>query len=65
HPDPLRPGPLPPGAFPPSALPPDALRSGGRGLALVAALADRWDCVPHPPSGKTVRAVLTSPAAGA
>ncbi|MCP9956794.1 ATP-binding protein [Streptomyces sudanensis] len=60
HPDPLRPGPLPPGT-----LPPDALRSGGRGLALVAALADRWDCVPHPPSGKTVRAVLTSPAAGA
>lgn len=36
----------------------DALRTGGRGLALVTALADRWDCVPHPPSGKTVRAEL-------
>ncbi|MEU9168879.1 ATP-binding protein [Streptomyces sp. NPDC048420] len=40
---------------------PDALRPGGRGLALVAALADRWDCIPHPPGGKTVRAVLTTP----
>lgn len=37
----------------------DALRSGGRGLVLVAALADRWECVPHPPGGKTVRAVLS------
>ncbi|WP_326791591.1 ATP-binding protein [Streptomyces sp. NBC_00841] len=37
----------------------DLLRPGGRGLALVAALADHWDCVPHPPSGKTVRAELT------
>jgi anti-sigma regulatory factor (Ser/Thr protein kinase) len=40
---------------------PDALRPGGRGLALVAALADHWDCVPHPPGGKTVRAVLSAP----
>jgi anti-sigma regulatory factor (Ser/Thr protein kinase) len=39
---------------------PDVLRPGGRGLALVAALADRWDCIPHPPGGKTVRAVLTT-----
>ncbi|GAA1424943.1 ATP-binding protein [Streptomyces thermospinosisporus] len=38
----------------------DALRSGGRGLALVAALADHWDCVPFPPVGKTVRAVLST-----
>ncbi len=37
---------------------PGTLRTGGRGLALVAALADHWDCVPYPPSGKTVRAVL-------
>ncbi|MGW3732972.1 ATP-binding protein [Streptomyces sp. NPDC005148] len=38
-----------------------ALRPGGRGLALVAALTDHWDTVPHPPGGKTVRAVLTTP----
>ncbi|SEQ90440.1 ATP-binding protein [Streptomyces radiopugnans] len=43
----------------------DPLRTGGHGLTLVTALADHWDCVPHPPGGKTVRAVLTSPAAGA
>ncbi|WP_432057852.1 ATP-binding protein [Streptomyces sp. bgisy022] len=36
----------------------DPLSTTGRGLALVAALADRWDCVPYPPSGKTVRAEL-------
>ncbi|GHF83971.1 ATP-binding protein [Streptomyces thermodiastaticus] len=35
-----------------------ALTPGGRGLMLVEALADHWDCVPFPPSGKTVRAVL-------
>ncbi|GEC03696.1 hypothetical protein SSP24_13510 [Streptomyces spinoverrucosus] len=40
---------------------PDALRPGGRGLSLVTALADHWDCVPYPPSGKTVRAVLSRP----
>jgi anti-sigma regulatory factor (Ser/Thr protein kinase) len=33
-------------------------RTGGRGLLLVAALADHWETVPYPPSGKTVRAVL-------
>lgn len=27
-------------------------------MALVAALADRWERVPCPPSGKTVQAVL-------
>ncbi|MGW0136176.1 ATP-binding protein [Streptomyces sp. NPDC003299] len=37
---------------------PDGLRPGGRGLVLVTALADHWDCVPCPPGGKTVRAVL-------
>ncbi|WP_327188773.1 ATP-binding protein [Streptomyces xinghaiensis] len=41
---------------------PDALSTGGRGLVLVAALADHWETVPHPPSGKTVRAVLLTPA---
>ncbi|MFF3717526.1 hypothetical protein [Streptomyces prasinus] len=40
---------------------PDALQTGDRGLALLAALADHWDCVPHPPGGKAVRAVLTTP----
>jgi anti-sigma regulatory factor (Ser/Thr protein kinase) len=50
---------------PPADAEPEALCPGGRGLALVAALADHWDCVPHPPSGKTVRAVLTAPAAEA
>lgn len=34
---------------------PGALRTGGHGLTLVAALCDHWDCVPCPPSGKTVR----------
>ncbi|MFF4396224.1 ATP-binding protein [Streptomyces sp. NPDC001480] len=43
------------------AAEPEALHLGGRGLALVTALADRWDCVPYPPSGKTVRAVLRTP----
>ncbi|MFF3934179.1 ATP-binding protein [Streptomyces hirsutus] len=43
---------------------PGALPLGGRGLALVTALADHWDCVPCPPGGKTVRAVLTTPAGG-
>jgi len=41
---------------------PDALRPGGRGLSLVTALADHWDTVPYPPSGKTVRAVLSTSA---
>jgi anti-sigma regulatory factor (Ser/Thr protein kinase) len=47
--------------IPPAPAAPDALRPDGRGLSLVAALADHWDTVPLPPSGKTVRAVLTAP----
>lgn len=43
---------------PPTDAALDPLRPGGRGLSLVAALADRWDTVPYPPSGKTVRAEL-------
>ncbi|MFJ9426533.1 ATP-binding protein [Streptomyces sp. NPDC101249] len=39
-----------------------ALHTDGRGLALVAAIADRWETLPHPPSGKTVRAELVGPA---
>ncbi|MGW7466022.1 ATP-binding protein [Streptomyces xantholiticus] len=42
-----------------SAADADELRPGGRGLTLVAALANHWECVPYPPSGKTVRAELT------
>ncbi|MFF8282027.1 ATP-binding protein [Streptomyces albus] len=49
----------------PQAPPPQAAsgvpRTSGYGLSLVAALADHWDTVPHPPSGKTVRAVLCAP----
>ncbi|GAA3305555.1 ATP-binding protein [Streptomyces cinereospinus] len=44
----------------PADAAPDPLPTGGRGLTLVTALADHWDCVPHPPGGKTVRAVLTT-----
>jgi anti-sigma regulatory factor (Ser/Thr protein kinase) len=44
--------------LPPADAEPDALRPGGRGLVLVAALSDHWDCVPYPPGGKTVRAFL-------
>ena len=36
----------------------DPLGTTGRGLTLVTALADHWDCIPYPPSGKTVRADL-------
>ncbi|MEU3992341.1 ATP-binding protein [Streptomyces platensis] len=39
----------------------DTLHTCGRGLSLVATVADHWDCVPYPPSGKTVRAVLSTP----
>ncbi|MET8214298.1 ATP-binding protein [Streptomyces hirsutus] len=45
----------------PTDTAPDPLPTGGRGLTLVAALADHWDTVPYPPSGKTVRAVLSAP----
>ncbi|MET7291285.1 ATP-binding protein [Streptomyces griseoloalbus] len=47
----------------PTDAEPDELRTGGRGLTLVAALADHWDTVPYPPSGKTVRATLLDPGA--
>ncbi|MBK3597083.1 MULTISPECIES: ATP-binding protein [Streptomyces] len=43
---------------PPADTEPGAPHTGGRGLLLVAALTDHWDCVPHPPGGKTVRAEL-------
>ncbi|RZB15026.1 ATP-binding protein [Streptomyces sp. F001] len=50
------------GDFYPQILPAgaesDALRADGRGLSLVATLADHWDCVPYPSGGKTVRAEL-------
>ena len=39
---------------------PAPLGDGGRGLLLIAALADHLDCVPYPPSGKTVRAKLSA-----
>ncbi|MGA5897128.1 ATP-binding protein [Streptomyces venetus] len=43
----------------------DLRPTGGRGLTLFTALADHWDCVPSPPSGKTVQAVLSAPSAAA
>ncbi|MEU5520892.1 ATP-binding protein [Streptomyces sp. NPDC047860] len=49
----LRPLPLP------AATEVDPLSTTGRGLTLVTALANHWDCVPYPPSGKTVRAELS------
>ncbi|MEW2072080.1 ATP-binding protein [Streptomyces sp. NPDC013433] len=48
----------------PTDTAPDPLPTGGRGLTLITALADHWNCVPYPPSGKTVRAMLTAPVAG-
>ncbi|MET9823108.1 ATP-binding protein [Streptomyces sp. NPDC006349] len=51
-----------PQAGPTGATPEALLRAGGRGLALVDALADRWETLAFPPSGKTVRAELTGPA---
>ncbi|MES4887849.1 ATP-binding protein [Streptomyces sp. NPDC096012] len=43
------------------APPPDTHTDGesGRGLLLVAALADAWGCEPHHPGGKTVWAECT------
>ncbi|MFE1341447.1 ATP-binding protein [Streptomyces sp. NPDC058733] len=46
---------------PANALPEGALDADGRGLALVTAIADHWETLPYPPSGKTVRAELTGP----
>ncbi|MEU7027713.1 ATP-binding protein [Streptomyces sp. NPDC046275] len=40
-------------------VPPD--RDSGRGLLLVAALADRWGVEPYAPSGKTVWAEIGAP----
>ncbi|MFF9869952.1 ATP-binding protein [Streptomyces sp. NPDC013953] len=45
---------------PASAVPGAVLHAGGRGLSLVAAIADHWETLPHPPGGKTVRAELDS-----
>lgn len=45
---------------PTTAAHPEETESG-RGLLLVAALADRWGTEPHPPSGKTVWAELDCP----
>ena len=36
------------------------LSTGGRGLTLVTLLADRWETVQRPPSGKIVRAELAT-----
>ncbi|GGL39508.1 ATP-binding protein [Streptomyces anthocyanicus] len=47
-----------PQAGPVDATPEALLRTGGRGLALVDALTDRWETLAFPPSGKTVRAEL-------
>ena len=44
-------------------LPADS--ESGRGLPLVAALADCWGTAPYPPSGKTVWATLTVPGSAA
>ncbi|MFK4018276.1 ATP-binding protein [Streptomyces albogriseolus] len=39
----------------------DSARTGGRGLFLIEALADRWGCVPRPDGpGKTVWAEYTA-----
>ncbi|MEU5641921.1 ATP-binding protein [Streptomyces milbemycinicus] len=46
---------------PTNAVSDASLDTSGRGLSLVAAIADRWDTLPYPPSGKTVRAELRAP----
>ncbi|WP_327361413.1 ATP-binding protein [Streptomyces sp. NBC_01296] len=46
-------------------LPQHSEGESGRGLLLVAALADRWGVVPYPPSGKTVWAEAEIPSAHA
>ncbi|MEU0991518.1 ATP-binding protein [Streptomyces sp. NPDC005953] len=38
----------------PAPVDPEGLDEGGRGLLLIAALADRWGVVPLTPTGKTV-----------
>jgi anti-sigma regulatory factor (Ser/Thr protein kinase) len=42
----------------------EGVGEGGRGLVLVAALAENWGVRPHPPSGKTVWAYVSAPGAG-
>ncbi|MEW2624508.1 ATP-binding protein [Streptomyces sp. NPDC048106] len=42
--------------------PPPALAESGRGLFLVAALAEHWEVVDRDPPGKTVRALVAVPA---
>ncbi|WGP13333.1 ATP-binding protein [Streptomyces sp. SH5] len=48
-----------PPRLPAAGAGPEALPDGGRGLLLVAPLSGRWECVPYPPGGKTVRAELS------
>lgn len=47
--------------IPPAASAAATPAATGRGLLLVTALTDRWNTVPHPPSGKTVTEELSSP----
>ena len=44
---------------PPPAADADGDDESGRGLLLVASLADAWGCEPYPPGGKTVWAQCT------
>lgn len=46
-------------AIPVTAPDADADDESGRGLLLVASLADAWGCEPYPPGGKTVWAECT------
>ncbi|MEU6536689.1 ATP-binding protein [Streptomyces sp. NPDC047000] len=50
--------------IPPQDTTPDPFGIGGRGLTLVTALADHWDTVPYPPTGKTIRALFHTPGPG-
>ncbi|MFJ5259545.1 ATP-binding protein [Streptomyces sp. NPDC088387] len=54
-----RSGSRPPG--PGEVRPPDPLAESGRGLAMVDAVADRWEVVDREPPGKTVRAEIDVP----
>ncbi|MDH6227837.1 ATP-binding protein [Streptomyces sp. MJP52] len=48
----------------PGPEPASPTAESGRGLLLVAALADRWGVAPYPPSGKTVWAECTGAHSG-